>query len=136
MPKQLRVFYAFPNEPPHIGETIKGAVSKLKSDGELRKHNLSFKLWNENSISGKQLISSVLSQIDRCSIFACDLTYPNPNVSFELGYSIAKFKRVSASLSPTVRRRREGIQTNILQFVQHGLHGFREPRPASLFLLA
>ena len=102
MPRQARVFYAFPNEPPNILETIEGAVGKLRSDGEFKKLNVSIKLWRENTISGKQLISSVLSQIDHHSIFACDLTYPNQNVSFELGYAIAKFKRIFASLSSTV----------------------------------
>ena len=102
MPRQARVFYAYPNEPPNIVETIEGAVGKLRSDGEFKKLNVSIKLWKENTISGKQLISSVLSQIDHHSIFACDLTFPNQNVSFELGYAIAKFKRVFASLSPIV----------------------------------
>ena len=43
-----------------------------------------------------------MSQVDRSQIFSCDLTYPNPNVSFELGYAIARFKRIFTTLNPGI----------------------------------
>ena len=36
MPKQVRVFYAYPHEPPNVGETISSTISKLKTDGALK----------------------------------------------------------------------------------------------------
>ena len=50
------------------------------------------------NVSGKQLINNILENIDRSDVFACDLTYPNSNVSFELGYAIGRFKRIWISL--------------------------------------
>lgn len=102
MPKRARVFYAYPANPRNVGETISATVDKLKAGGALKQNNLSFRLWPDNAISGKSLVTTILSQIERDQIFACDLTYPNPNVSFELGYAIAKFKRIFASLNSSI----------------------------------
>ena len=102
MPKQVRVFYAYPHEPPNVGETISSTISKLKAGGALKKDNVRFRLWTDNAVSGKHLVTTVLGQVDRNHIFASDLTYPNPNVSFELGYAIARFKRLFTSLNPSI----------------------------------
>ena len=102
MPKQVRVFYAHPHEPRNVGETISSTINWLKTDGVIKKDNVRFRPWTDNTVSGKRLITAILGQIDRDQIFACDLTYPNPNVSFELGYAIARFKRIFASLNPSI----------------------------------
>ena len=103
MAKQMRIFYAHPYDPPHLKETIDAAARRVKGDRLARQKNIDIRPWTENPISGRSLISSVLRQIDRHNIFACDLTYPNSNVNFELGYAIAKFKRIFASLNPSVQ---------------------------------
>ena len=83
-------------------KTISSTISKLKADGALKKDNIRFRPWTDNAVSGKHLVTTVLGQVDRNHVFACDLTYPNPNVSFELGYAIARFKRVFTSLNPSI----------------------------------
>ena len=110
MPKQARIFYAYPHHPSHVGETISSAATKLKGDGVLKKNNVRFRLWADNTVSGKPLLKTVLGQIDRSHIFACDLTYPNPNVNFELGYAIARFKRIFATLDPSVSKAERDFQ--------------------------
>ena len=102
--RTARVFYAYPYEPRNIEETITAAIEKLQTEGVIRRSRLRFRKWSDSSESGKRLISTILEQIDRNQVFACDLTYPNPNVSFELGYAIARFKRIFASLNPTIAR--------------------------------
>ena len=54
------------------------------------------------SIAGRNLVDKILEEINRSNIFACDLTYPNLNVAFELGYAIARFKRVWIVLNSTI----------------------------------
>ena len=103
MAKQIRIFYAHPYQPPSLKETIDAAARRLKGNRIARQNNIDIRPWTENPISGRSLITSVLRQIDRHNIFACDLTYPNPNVNFELGYAIAKFKRIFASLNPSIQ---------------------------------
>ena len=53
-------------------------------------------------VGGKPLISTITQNIGRADIFASDLTHPNFNVTFELGYAIGKFKRIWVSLNEAV----------------------------------
>jgi hypothetical protein len=102
MPPQVRVFYAYPSYPPSVGETISSALSKLNAISDIKRNSVRFTKWTDNSVSGSRLIKTVLGQVDRSQIFSCDLTYPNPNVSFELGYAIARFKRIFTTLNPSI----------------------------------
>ena len=102
MPKQVRVFYAYPNHPPDVGETITSTIAKLKAHSHLKQKNIRIRPWTDNAVSGKRLISAITGQLDRNQVFACDLTYPNANVNFELGYAIARFKRIFSSLNPSI----------------------------------
>ena len=99
MPRRKRVFYAYPSSPPALGETINNALTLLKGTPELKRDNVRFTPWPDLKIGGKQLVATILSNIDRSDVFACDLTYINSNVSFELGYAIGRFKRVWISLN-------------------------------------
>ena len=54
------------------------------------------------SIGGQNLVDRILEEINRSPVFACDLTYPNLNVAFELGYAIARFKRIWIALDATI----------------------------------
>lgn len=103
MPRVVKGFYAYPDEPPNIGETVNRAIKRLRESSRIREDSVRLKPWSANSVSGKPLVSTILKQIERNQIFACDLTYPVPNVCFELGYAIAKFKRVFVSLNPDIR---------------------------------
>lgn len=102
MPPQVRVFYAYPSNPPNVGETISSAINALRQTPDIRRDSVRFTKWTENPVSGTHLIGTVLDQIDRSRVFSCDLTYPNPNVSFELGYAIARFKRIFTTLNPSI----------------------------------
>ncbi len=102
MPPQVRVFYAYPSDPPTVGETISAASNRLNETRDIRQNSVRFLKWTDNSVSGSRLIKTVLGQIDRSHIFSCDLTYPNPNVSFELGYAIARYKRIFTTLNPSI----------------------------------
>ena len=108
MPKMQRVFYAFPGQPTALGETIQTATESLRGHPDMRRSRTRFTCWNDMNIGGKQLVDTILQNIDRADVFACDLTYPNSNVSFELGYAIGKFKRVWVSLDPSI----EGAEQN------------------------
>ena len=102
MPRRQRVFYAFPSEPPALGETIQNAINTLKASPDIKRAAIRFHPWTSINIVGKNLISAILTEIDRSAVFACDLTYPNPNVAFELGYAIGSFKRIWLSLDTSV----------------------------------
>ncbi len=102
MARTDRVFYAFPGRPAALGETINATLDALKNHPDIKKDRVRFTPWNELTIGGNNLIGSILESIDRADVFVCDLTYPNLNVSFELGYAIGRFKRVWVSLDTSI----------------------------------
>ena len=102
MPRQQRVFYGFPGSPAALEETITNAVSIVRKEPTFTRNHLRFTLWPDMAVSGTRLINTILQNIDRGDVFACDLTYLNANVSFELGYAIGRFKRVWISLNSSI----------------------------------
>jgi len=74
-------------------DAIKEAVSKLGNTA---------KTWESMRINGKLINKQILSLIDMSAIFACDMTYLNTNVFFELGYAIGKKKTLLILLNPNV----------------------------------
>ena len=111
MARNTNIFYAYPAQPPSIGEAINGAIQNLRKDSEVKRYRARFKTWPEMDVSGRDLPRTVLRQIDRAEIFACDLTYPNMNVSFELGYAIGRFKRVFVSLDVGIKTAQSNFDT-------------------------
>lgn len=101
MAKRVGIFYAYPSNPPDIEEAIKDAIAYLKTVPLIKDANLHFRPWPDMSITGKRILREITQNIDRAEVFACDLTYPNLNVAFELGYAIARSKRVWISLNAT-----------------------------------
>ncbi|MCL5961218.1 MAG: hypothetical protein M1358_18245, partial [Chloroflexi bacterium] len=100
---RLDVFYAYPAKPEALNETISEGVNDLKKEVQIRQANVRFKQWNNLSVTGKRIAKEIMQMVDRAEVFACDLTYANLNVSFELGYAIGQFKRVWISLDTTIR---------------------------------
>lgn len=111
MARNINIFYAYPAEPPTTEEAINGAIAIIRRDEEAKRYRVRFKTWPEMNVSGKDMPRTVLRQIDRAEIFACDLTYPNMNVSFELGYAIGRFKRVFATLNRGIKTAQSNFAT-------------------------
>ena len=82
-------FFAYPSTPKTISETIRTAVSNLnKSD------LVHIKVWEDCRVGGKVIVDEICREIVQADLFCADLTHLNANVMFELGYAIAKNKRV------------------------------------------
>ena len=82
-------FFAYPSTPRSIGETITAAIGKLNHG-----HAVKLTPWVDCRTGGKIIIEEICREIDNCDLFCADLTGLNPNVMFELGYAIAKNKRI------------------------------------------
>jgi hypothetical protein len=80
-----------------------------KASDNYNKHQRSYQIlrWEELSVSGTILATRILEEIDSCDKFACDLTYLNHNVMFELGYAIAKEKPLKIFLNQTILEAKE-----------------------------
>ena len=81
-----KIFAAYPASPTPIGDCMLGAVDKLKAN------LINFHPWQQNNYCGIILTDPIFSEIDNASALVADITKPNFNVTFEIGYAIAKGK--------------------------------------------
>jgi hypothetical protein len=75
MPKATGVFYAYPSQPSDLAQTIETAAQKIRKLTKVK-----VRTWRSLSPTGKYIIDQIIQAIREHEIFACDLTYPNPNV--------------------------------------------------------
>jgi hypothetical protein len=90
--------FAYPSEPDEIGRTIRRSLQTFEADDRLK----GLSSWEEIDIPGRFMASEILRKIESGSIFIADITRPNFNVFFEIGYAIGCAKR-------TILVRNEGI---------------------------
>lgn len=93
----IKGFFAYPSNPPNSSDAIKEAVEQLNINQEVK-----IKTWEELTIVGKRIISEICNEIDSSQLFLADITGINPNVLFELGYAIAKNKRIWLILDTSI----------------------------------
>ena len=91
-----QAFFAYPFSQPTLRESIQEAVPQLNSGKQVN-----IKTWEECNIGGKFVINTICDAIDEAELFFADLTGLNPNVMFELGYAIARNKRIWLILDNT-----------------------------------
>ncbi len=82
-------FFAYSSTPPSIPETIKAAVQAIN-----RTNNAEILPWEALQNSGKVIIGEICEAIDHAQFFCADVTTINANVLFEIGFAIARNKRI------------------------------------------
>lgn len=82
-------FFAYPSKPELLGETIRNGAAKINAAKVVQ-----IKTWETCRVGGKIVINEICREIDRAAFFCADLTGLNHNVMFELGYAIARNKRI------------------------------------------
>jgi hypothetical protein len=95
-------FFAYPDGYPIIGEAIEGAVQLA------REAPMVLKPWKAMEIVGFKLDDQVRANIAAAAVLIGDITYPNMNVFYEMGYAIAIGKpvipTVNVALDKAVQR--------------------------------
>jgi len=89
----MKYFYAFPGNPPFVGQVIEAAVSEFKRTSKI------IHPWTENDITGRPLTDPIFENIDDSDVVVCDITKLNFNVVFEAGYAIARGKPIALTLN-------------------------------------
>jgi hypothetical protein len=89
-------FFAYPSKP-EIAEVIRNGVSKINETGIIQ-----LKTWQTCKVAGKLVISEICKEIERAPLFCADLTSLNHNVMFELGFAIARNRRIWPVIDPSV----------------------------------
>lgn len=93
----VRGFIAYPSKAPNLREALLAAAEELSSALPVR-----LKPWEECAVGGKLIMQEICREIDKADLFCADVTQPNPNVMFELGYAVACDKRIWLIADPTI----------------------------------
>jgi hypothetical protein len=89
MPTLPLGFFAYSSAPPSIPATIKASIESINKTQVATIHS-----WEDLQIGGKYLISEICAAIDNAQFFCADMTTINSNVMFELGFAVARNKRI------------------------------------------
>src|SRR5580700_1844758 len=81
-------FFAYPSNVA-VAEVIRNGTSKINDTGLVQ-----LKTWESCKVGGKIVIGEICKEIDRANLFCADMTGLNHNVMFELGFAIARNKRI------------------------------------------
>lgn len=100
-------FFAYPDNHPHISEIIEETIMQLKQS-----NSADIISWKELKTSGKFIPGEIFNAIKTRDVFCCDLTHLNSNVLFELGFAIAKNKKIWITLDPNTNKAKENY-TNL-----------------------
>jgi len=101
MSVKVSCFAAYPSEPPSLVETLEEAIRNMS-----RGHVVEIDGWKSTSTGGKFIITAICKAINDRALFICDATTLNHNVLFELGYAIARRKRVWILRNPHIEKSR------------------------------
>jgi hypothetical protein len=84
-------FFAFPAEPNDLFTTIVTAAEAASRATD----KISIKTWPETDIFGAALADQVRNEIRAADVLVCDITRPNLNVYYEIGFAIGLGKPIA-----------------------------------------
>jgi hypothetical protein len=87
-------FFAFPNEPPELKGPIMAANELIKTNDNVRIIS-----WPQLSIFGASIPDEVKGGIEKVDVLLCDITRPNLNVYYEIGYCVGRGKSLAPVLN-------------------------------------
>lgn len=82
-------FFAYPSTPESLPQIIREAVEVVNKKGGRK-----LQLWEENDIAGRPLTAPIFSNIANSDVLVADVSIPNFNVTFEIGFAIGNRRRV------------------------------------------
>jgi hypothetical protein len=90
MSEIIPTFFAYPSVPPLIGDTVERSVGNLKEKSGITV----VQSWRQADVAGRFIAEQVLNKIDEAQALAADITQLNFNVTYEIGFALARGKRV------------------------------------------
>lgn len=105
MESQPAAFLAYASGKPALKETLEIAAAKIQESGVA-----DLRTWESLRIGGRVIVTAICEAIDSCELLIADLTVLNPNVLFELGFAIARKKRVWLLLDDSQARARSDFE--------------------------
>jgi nucleoside 2-deoxyribosyltransferase len=87
-------FFAYPSAPPYHAESLRDAARLASSK------NLKIEPWELGLSLGIKIDDNLEAKIAECDFLVADITHPNFNVFYEIGFAIAKSKPVFLLSTP------------------------------------
>lgn len=97
-------FYAYPGGNRFVTDAISGAVESSINE------ELHLKPWEAMRIVGFKIDDLIREQIRSVDILVADITFPNPNVFYEIGYAIAAGKPIVPTVNTAIEKSIDRIQ--------------------------
>lgn len=70
---------------------------------------MTFRSWRELDIPGRFIATEILGELGEADFLVADISRPNFNVTYEIGYAIGRGKRVIPILNPAI----QGAQSTV-----------------------
>lgn len=103
----INCFWAYSNHPYDVSETVINVINQIN-----KSNDIFIKSWEAMNIQGHFIIDEILKDIDECDVFICELSNLNLNVLFEVGYAIAKKKKIRVFLNENLK----GVKDDFKRF--------------------
>jgi nucleoside 2-deoxyribosyltransferase len=100
----MRGFFAYPESSPMVTQAILEVVEKSKGT------EFQLEPWQRMRIIGFKVDDVVRTEIDKAAVVVADITYPNPNVLYEIGYAIARGKPVLPTVNVAIEKAVQHVQ--------------------------
>jgi nucleoside 2-deoxyribosyltransferase len=107
MSKHKTAFFAFPAQPDDLSGTIMAAAEAACSTSS----EISIKVWPELDIFGAAIADKVRTEIASADVLVADVTRPNLNVYYEIGFAIGAGK----PFAPVINTAFADALTNLLE---------------------
>jgi hypothetical protein len=92
MPERFKsAFFAFPSEPDDLVKTVIAGSQAANHASE----KVSIKTWPQMNIFGAALADEIRGEIRKADVLICDITRPNLNVYYEIGYAVGLGKPIA-----------------------------------------
>jgi len=97
-------FFAYPSQPRLIGDTISQAVGKID-----QARNLIVTPWPKLDVVGLKIDDLIRERISGADFLIADITYPNFNVYYEIGFAIGQQKPLIVSMNYAVAKAQANV---------------------------
>jgi hypothetical protein len=102
MPKSA--FFAYPAQPQFVGDTIVDSIPKARTN-----HDLIISPWSKLNIIGLKLDTLIREKIAGSDFLLAEVTYPNFNVYYEVGYAVGRQKPFLLAMNYAVQKAVENV---------------------------
>ena len=99
-------FFAYPGGAPVVSETVAGVIDLTDLN------NLAIKPWEKMKIVGLKLDNLIRDEIKDANLLIADVTYPNFNVYYEMGYAAALGRPIVPTVNSAVERAEKHLSDN------------------------